>query len=418
MDLATLRISLNDTNVYRIVELPHEVSLNALHRVVQFAFGWEDMHLHSFTSPAMKGVEWTNYISEPERQRDDSTEFLHVLAPKVGDRLTYVYDFGDWWEQLYDATGLPGTGSDDLDLEAVAGFARRIGSSSPENALRARGLITRSGQVTVAGMLLFGKNPQELLPNSEVRVLKYLEDERLPGARQQLAADQRFTGTLPAQISKAADFIRSQIPTVKRLGTDGLFGFDTRIPDDAWLEGLVNAVIHRSYSMVGDNIRVEIYPSRINISSPGRFPGLADPREPESISRFARNPHIARVMTDLGIGQELGEGIRRIFAEIRRVGFLDPEYRQTNGSDILTLRAVQRIESAELVGMPNNSNEIFAILQTEPKGLGTGEIAERIGLSKPVVRKSLASLSDAGLVANGTAIRHETPELGGWPSHH
>lgn len=37
-------------------------------------------------------------------------------------------------EQLYDATGLPGTGSDDLDLEAVAGFARRIGSSSPENA--------------------------------------------------------------------------------------------------------------------------------------------------------------------------------------------------------------------------------------------------------------------------------------------
>ncbi|QMV84294.1 plasmid pRiA4b ORF-3 family protein [Corynebacterium hindlerae] len=106
MDLATLRISLNDTNVYRIVELPHEVSLNALHRVVQFAFGWEDMHLHSFTSPAMKGVEWTNYISEPERQRDDSTEFLHVLAPKVGDRLTYVYDFGDWWEHTIEVVEL------------------------------------------------------------------------------------------------------------------------------------------------------------------------------------------------------------------------------------------------------------------------------------------------------------------------
>ena len=95
---------------------------------------------------------------------------------------------------------------------------------------------------------------------------------------------------------------------MSRFGLGGSFALDTQIPDDAWMEGLVNAAIHRSYSLMGDRIRFEIFPSRIEISSPGRFPGLADPREPEKISRFARSPHIARVMTDLGIGQELGEG--------------------------------------------------------------------------------------------------------------
>lgn len=301
-------------------------------------------------------------------------------------------------EQLYDATRLRGTGIQSLDLDRISEFAHKIGSSSPDDALRARGLITRDGETTVAGMLLFGKHPQEFVPNSEVRVLKFLDDERSAGARQQLEADFRFDGPLPQQAEKAIDYIRSLLPSVSRLAADGRFARDSRIPDDAWIEGLVNAVIHRSYSMVGDHIRVELYPSRIEISSPGRFPGLADPRNPESIARFARNPHIARVMTDLGIGQELGEGIRRIFAEIRRVGFLDPEYVQTNGSVILRLKAIQRVATASIEGLPTNSSLALALLQTEPRGLGTGEVAERLALSRPAARSVLNALLKRDLI--------------------
>jgi ATP-dependent DNA helicase RecG len=78
------------------------------------------------------------------------------------------------------------------------------------------------------------------------------------------------------------------------------------VPPDAWLEDLVNAIIHRSYSMAGDHIRVEIFPNRIEIESPGRFPGLPSLARPSQITRFARNPRIARVCADMGIGQELG----------------------------------------------------------------------------------------------------------------
>jgi ATP-dependent DNA helicase RecG len=80
-------------------------------------------------------------------------------------------------------------------------------------------------------------------------------------------------------------------------------------------------------------------PDRIEISSPGRFPGLVDLGEPLSATRFARNPRIARVCSDLDFGQELGEGIRRMFEEMRAAGLNDLVYRQTSGSVELTLLA-------------------------------------------------------------------------------
>lgn len=301
-------------------------------------------------------------------------------------------------EQLFDAEQLPNTSLEDLDLNAAKQLADRIGSSSAIDALRARRLIDADEGVTVAGMLLFGKDPQRHFPAAEVRVVKFFDDNRAAGAQQQLVEDRRFAGTLPEQILNAAACIRSLLPPVTRLGHDGLFATSTQIPGDAWLEGLVNAVIHRSYSMMGDNVRVEIYPSRIEISSPGRFPGMADPSNPEMIPRFARNPHIARVMTDLGIGQELGEGIRRIFAEIRRVGFLDPEYVQTNGSVILSLRAKQRLVDSQRFGLPGEAEKILVLLEDFPAGMGTGEIADSLKVSRPQARKLLGELREANLV--------------------
>jgi len=67
----------------------------------------------------------------------------------------------------------------------------------------------------------------------------------------------------------------------------------------------------------------------VTVPELGRFPGLADPTNPDSISRHARNPRIARVCADLGITQELGEGIRRKFSEMQRVGLAEPMCIQT-----------------------------------------------------------------------------------------
>ncbi|MBN8971626.1 MAG: helix-turn-helix domain-containing protein, partial [Rhizobiales bacterium] len=192
--------------------------------------------------------------------------------------------------------------------------------------------------------------------------------------------------------------IEQLVPKRRALRSSGLFEDEPIVPRDAWLEGVVNAVIHRSYSLGGDHIRVEIFPDRIEIESPGRFPGLADPRRPLEIGRFARNPRIARVCADLRIGQELGEGIRRIFDEMRRVGLTDPVYRQTQSSVRLTLAAISRLDPALAARLPARSQEVLDLLRATAGELGTGEIAEALGMSRPTAMNRLKALQEEGLV--------------------
>ncbi len=208
----------------------------------------------------------------------------------------------------------------------------------------------------------------------------------------------RIEGPIPTAIQQAAHAISELIPQRRALADSGLFEAQPIVPRDAWLEGVVNAVIHRSYSLAGDHIRVEIYPDRVEIESPGRFPGLANPASPLLISRFARNPRIARVCADLRIGRELGEGIKRIFEEMRRVGLTDPVYKQGGGSVRLVLAALPRLHAGQAQRLPRGSQDILDILRAAGRGLGTGDIAEAIGLSRPATTKRLRALEAENLV--------------------
>ncbi|MCP1387792.1 putative DNA binding domain-containing protein [Corynebacterium sp. TA-R-1] len=336
--------------------------------------------------------EWVHYLKSGECYLRVGDETRQLNADDI---LELRYTKG---EQQFDATIPPRAEIADLDMDLVESYAAAIGSSSANDALKARNLVNRDGVPRTAAILLFGRNPQEFFPNAHIRVLRFGEDERLPGYWQQLIADERFDGPLPQQILQAQEAIKGMLPKVRRLTSAGLFEDEDLIPHDVWLEGLVNAVIHRSYSVAGDHIRFEIYPGRIEISSPGRFPGLVDPTQPESIARFARNPLIARVTAELRIGQELGEGIRRMFAGMRRVGFADPEYRQTSGSVILTLKAVQRLDPKMWNALPPRASSVLSALSASARPMSTGEVADVLGLSNPPVRRALQAMRDAGLV--------------------
>lgn len=325
---------------------------------------------------------------------------------RVGDESRKL-GFAQRQELEYDRGGAPFDGTtvdarvEDLDGTQVAAYQEAIGSSSPESMLRARGLLARDGRLTVAAYLLFGHRPQDLFPNAHVRILRYRDVERGSGASLTLedAADVRCEGSIPQQITDAARVIGSLIPDRRALGISGRFEAVPVVPRDAWLEGLVNAVLHRSYSMAGDHVRVEIFPNRIEIASPGRFPGLVDPTRPLDISRYARNPRLARVCSDLGIAQELGEGIRRIFGEMRARGLTDPLYTQTAASVHLTLFFSDALPPEIRSALPSGALKILDLLRRAGRPLGTGQVADAAGVTRPTASRHLQRLQDAGLVA-------------------
>ena len=303
----------------------------------------------------------------------------------------------------FEASAAPEVSVDMLDSAQLARLRAAIGfapSTPTSTILSSRSLLTLKDEVTVAGYLLTADHPQLLYPQAHVRVLRYRNPHRGTGRHQTLDAegDRRIEGSIPTAIEAAQEAIAQWMPKRRALTASGRFEDVPIIPQDAWLEGLVNAVVHRSYSLAGDHIRVEIFPDRIEIESPGRFPGLADPRHPMDISRYARNPRIARVCSDLRITQERGEGIRRIFDEMRGEGLVDPVYEQGSGSVRLTLMATPRLDPEVEKRLPIGAPDVLRVLRESGRPLGTGEIMAAVGRSRPWVRDVLEALRIEGQV--------------------
>jgi ATP-dependent DNA helicase RecG len=320
---------------------------------------------------------------------------------RIGDenrRLTYaqrqelLYDRG---HGSYEGRVVDEASQDDLDHDLLSRYATALGHPDPERLLRARGLAVNE-HLTVAGVMLFAAHPQRFFPESFIRVLHYGGNERGTGARQRLIRDEIVEGPLARQLIRAREVIQEEQPRRRALTKSGAFEAVPLVPEDAWLEGLVNAAVHRSYSLAGDHIRIEIFSNRIEVMSPGRFPGFVDAANPLDAPRYARNPRIARVCADQNFGQELGEGIRRMFEEMRLAGLVDPLYEETPASVKLTLLA-EPVDRRLEARLPRGSRLIMAALRDAGQ-LSTGEVAEAVGVSRPTASSHLRTLRDAGLV--------------------
>lgn len=93
-----LKVSLRRISpmIWRRLLVPEEMTLYALHRTIQIAFGWEDYHLHGFKLHGRHyGTTWTG-----ERHRDAAGREVTLadLQLRVHQRIRYEYDFGDLWE--------------------------------------------------------------------------------------------------------------------------------------------------------------------------------------------------------------------------------------------------------------------------------------------------------------------------------
>jgi ATP-dependent DNA helicase RecG len=182
---------------------------------------------------------------------------------------------------------------------------------------------------------------------------------------------------------------------VARLGDSGRFGRESHVPQPAWLEAIVNAVIHRSYAMGGDHTRVEVFDDRIEVESPGRLPGLVRV-DTIRTTRFARNPRIARAMADLGFGRELGEGVDRMYAEMERAGLPEPVFVQTAASLRVTLLD-DPAGARMLAALPPGSERFVEHLLRSGR-VTTSEAVSLLGVSRPTAIAYLRRLEAGGFI--------------------
>ncbi|WP_190190320.1 plasmid pRiA4b ORF-3 family protein [Streptomyces minutiscleroticus] len=89
--------------IRRRLQVPADLELARPHLAVQTAMGWENYHVHLFTTPA---GDYGLCDSEPGH-RDERKAPLHAVAHTAGDTIGYTHDFGDDWVHHLDAIQAP-----------------------------------------------------------------------------------------------------------------------------------------------------------------------------------------------------------------------------------------------------------------------------------------------------------------------
>jgi len=218
----------------------------------------------------------------------------------------------------FEAEPVPGAGPDALDPGMVEAFVAAWSAAEGDpwegsyaDLLIELGALTPDRRPTVAGILLFGRDPLRWLPWSGARFVRYVgagEDAA------QRSAEERIGGPLVQVIDRLAAVVREQLGA----GADAY-------PARAVREALINALIHRDYRLRGTPVEVRLFADRLEVHSPSGLPGFLVVEDLLS-ARYSRNPRLAWALHQWGYVPDPGRGIRRMCEEMAGQGRRPPEF--------------------------------------------------------------------------------------------
>ncbi len=213
--------------------------------------------------------------------------------------------------RVTEARFVPEASLADLDESLLAELGDRTGLSLPAEKLLLHYRLAepRNGRLvlSLAALLLFGKDPGRWHPRCGIDFVKYEGTERHFGVQLNIVKRQWLEAPLVRLIETAYRAIEPHIRERQRL-VDLFFEERLEYPTFAWQEAIVNAVAHRDYGYEGVGIEVWMFDDHVEVRSPGE---LVEPVTLERLRRrerihAARNPRITRVLTAWEYMRELG----------------------------------------------------------------------------------------------------------------
>ena len=154
---------------------------------------------------------------------------------------------------------VPDFDTDDLDQELLASYKAKVNFSGDiYDLLYRRNLLAKKEgvyQFKKSAILLFSTTPDRYIPSASVRYVRYEGTEAKVGAEHNVVKDVRFENNIPSIIDALTSFLRTSLRDYYFLDiTIGKFRKVPEYPEEAWLEGVVNALCHRSYNVQGNEI--------------------------------------------------------------------------------------------------------------------------------------------------------------------
>ncbi len=298
----------------------------------------------------------------------------------------------------------------DVDLKRFDGFlthkdhpVKKLTPEITQEALRAYTVITTEHMhqyPTVAGILLFGKNPQQFLSEAHIICSHFAGI-----AGRETLATRDCLGTLIEQFDNTFEFVISRLNV--SFSIKGVRREDKlEIPREALREMLLNAIVHRNYYIPGPT-KIAIYRDRIEIFSPGMF---ARPISVENLTAgftYIRNPAIVKVFRELGYIEKLGTGFRILFESYEKAGLRKPQVIEGENfiKCILPRPTPADTDYRALPSMDQKIIDLFARVNE----LSIADVMEQLHLSRATAGRLLARLVEHNIlerIGNAKATRY------------
>ncbi len=305
------------------------------------------------------------------------------------------------------------------EMEKNIDFAKEIiafaneRSEKIENFLINKELLVHSrGKLhpTVAGALLFSRRPSSILGYSGITVTKFAGVEKdynymdyridLPLMNSFMEnGSKRGSGLLVEALERIklvlSDKSSASLREAKRV-------VEYPYPEESIREAVVNAVAHRDYTITGLDIRVDIYPDRLEIESPGRLPNTVSIESIKVGAKYYRNQVIVQYLKEAGFMDLHSLGIPvKILKLCKEYSGREPVLEELEHGFKVTL--FPKLESP----LKAVEKQILDVLQRSGAPLKTIEISVRIGLAKRTVLNWLNRLIDKNLVESTSTNRRD-----------
>lgn len=268
---------------------------------------------------------------------------------RMGTHAIFLFD-SNRAQPTQDIQIVSGASRSDLDDQLVQGLIRRVKRTRPriatvattdDEVLTALRVIDRdSGGVTLAGLLALGKYPQEFFPQLMISFAAFPTPNKDTASGEIRMLDRAtFEGPIPSMIEDATQKLGAAL-TSRRLSLGASSRDVLEVPLDVIREAVANAVAHRDYSSYAESeqVRIEMFPDRIEISNPGGIWGGRTERELLDGTSRSRNSYLTRLLTDVPlasgdtVSENSGSGLRFMIGTMKESGLPVPSFDATNTS--------------------------------------------------------------------------------------
>jgi len=300
---------------------------------------------------------------------------------------------------------VPGATQSDFDKEILDEYlakreARGVSRIGPlSDLLFEIGAVDTQGKPTVAGMLLFGRNPQAFLPQSGIVFVKFPSVEpRSDDGSAGYGRRDEISGPLARVVERTWNIIWEEMrvgAVVNDLQREEL----TEYPPFAVREALVNAAAHRDYRIRGRRIEIRMYSDRMEVISPGGLPGYMTVDNIVE-EHYSRNPRLVSGLFQWGYIEELGLGIDRMIEEMVQAGHPPPEFKATPHLFTVKLSNERKRLAVPRWTRSMNERQTRAITYVRDRGSITNREYQNLcpHVSSETIRLDLVDLVERGLM--------------------